>query len=325
MLLQTNSYVVPRDRRMEHARILRRFRQTLLRLGCDHFEVYEQVGPNWSSGETNGRFVQIMRFRDRKHQLAVQQAERSDPTAQVLLREFCELINLPYQQQQGLFAVGYYTSFLRMPPAQQLEHAGVGEHSDAATEQSAVEEHPPVDEHTQAEEHAEGEASAESSAPAAEEETPSKETSEGGSAPEAAAEPEQSEAERNGEAAAEEHEAGDSPAPLEAGGSQSESAHNAEGEPGEEKVAEEESALDSHLISHEASAPADGSDGETPSDVEREISSGEIPSESETLDSRSVFLGSAEGDLDDPASIRQLPVEDDAEADTEKPTSPFNS
>jgi hypothetical protein len=116
MLLQTNSYIVPRDRRMEHARLLRRFRQTLLRLGCDHFEVYEQVGTNWNTGETTGRFVQIMRFRDRKHQLAVQAAERTDPTAQALVREFCELINFPYQQQQGLFAVGFYTSFLRMPP-----------------------------------------------------------------------------------------------------------------------------------------------------------------------------------------------------------------
>jgi len=116
MLLQTNSYIVPRDRRMEHARLLRRFRQTLLRLGCDHFEVFEQVGTNWNTGETTGRFVQIMRFRDRKHQLAVQAAERSDPTAQALVREFCELINFPYQQQQGLFAVGFYTSFLRMPP-----------------------------------------------------------------------------------------------------------------------------------------------------------------------------------------------------------------
>jgi len=116
MLLQTNSYIVPRDRRMEHARLLRRFRQTLLRLGCDHFEVFEQVGTNWNTGETTGRFVQIMRFRDRKHQLAVQAAERSDPTAQSLVREFCELINFPYQQQQGLFAVGFYTSFLRMPP-----------------------------------------------------------------------------------------------------------------------------------------------------------------------------------------------------------------
>jgi hypothetical protein len=101
---------------MEHARLLRRFRQTLLRLGCDHFEVYEQVGTNWNTGETTGRFVQIMRFRDRKHQLAVQAAERSDTTAQTLVREFCELINFPYQQQQGLFAVGFYTSFLRMPP-----------------------------------------------------------------------------------------------------------------------------------------------------------------------------------------------------------------
>ncbi len=115
MLLQTNSYIVPRDKRVEHARLLRRFRQTLLRLGCDHFEVYEQTGANWSSGDNSGRFVQIMRFQDRKQQLAVQNAERTDPAAQALLKEFCELINLPYQQQQGLFAVGFYTSFMRMP------------------------------------------------------------------------------------------------------------------------------------------------------------------------------------------------------------------
>jgi hypothetical protein len=115
MLLQTNSYIVPRDKRVEHARLLRRFRQTLLRLGCNHFEVYEQTGANWSSGDNSGRFVQIMRFRDRKQQLSVQNAERADPAAQALLKEFCELINLPYQQQQGLFAVGFYTSFMRMP------------------------------------------------------------------------------------------------------------------------------------------------------------------------------------------------------------------
>src|SRR5437588_8947412 len=109
MLLQTNSYVVPKDRRAEHARLLRRFRQTLMRLGCEHFEVYEQVGSNWSSAEPTGRYVQIMRFRDRPHQLAVQAAERNDPTAQALIAEFCELINFPYQQQQGLFAVGFYS------------------------------------------------------------------------------------------------------------------------------------------------------------------------------------------------------------------------
>jgi hypothetical protein len=60
-----------------------------------------------------------MRFRDRKHQMAVQAAERNDPTSQALLREFCELINVTYQQQQGLFAVGFYSSFLRMPPQPQ--------------------------------------------------------------------------------------------------------------------------------------------------------------------------------------------------------------
>jgi hypothetical protein len=121
MLLQTNSYIVPKDKRTEHARLVARFRQVLARLGCDHFEAYEQVGANWS-GETTGRFVQIMRFRDRKHQQAVQAAERSDPAAQALIKDFCQLINFPYQQQQGLFAVGFYTSLLpgtagqRVPP-----------------------------------------------------------------------------------------------------------------------------------------------------------------------------------------------------------------
>jgi hypothetical protein len=116
MLLQTNSYIVPKDKRAEHARLVRRFRQTLLRLGCDHFEVYEQVGSNWSNSESTGRYVQILRFVDRKHQLSVQAAERSDPTAQAVIAEFCDLINFPYQQQQGLFAVGFYTSVLPVAP-----------------------------------------------------------------------------------------------------------------------------------------------------------------------------------------------------------------
>jgi len=117
MLLQSNSYVVPKEKRAEHARLVRRFRQTLNRLGCDQFDVFEQVGPNWSTGETTGRFVQMMRFRDRRHQLAVQNAERQDPTTQQLIAEFCELINFPYQQQQGLFAVGFYQSVLPVSPA----------------------------------------------------------------------------------------------------------------------------------------------------------------------------------------------------------------
>src|ERR671912_763947 len=117
MLLQTNSYIVPKDKRSEHARLLRKFRATLQRLGADQLEVYEQVGPNWAQGEATGRFVQIMRFRDRKHQQAVQAAERQDPAAQQPLPEFCALINFPYQQQQGLFAVGYYTSAIPVAAA----------------------------------------------------------------------------------------------------------------------------------------------------------------------------------------------------------------
>jgi hypothetical protein len=132
MLLQTNSYVVPKEKRSEHARLLARFRQTLARLGCDHFEVYEQVGANWSGGETTGRFVQIMRFRDRKEQQRMQAAERTDPQAQALIKEFCDLINFPYQQQQGLFAVGFYHSALAVAPT---AVPGAGE----ATQQSSEE------------------------------------------------------------------------------------------------------------------------------------------------------------------------------------------
>ena len=128
MLLQTNSYIVPKDKRTEHARLIMRFKQTLARLGCDHFEAYEQVGANWSPTEATGRFVQIMRFRDRKHQQQIQAAERTDPAAQQLIKEFCELINFPYQQQQGLFAVGFYSSILpgavpRIPPPPPQPHA----------------------------------------------------------------------------------------------------------------------------------------------------------------------------------------------------------
>src|SRR5882724_292731 len=138
MLLQTNSYIVPKDKKSEHARVIRRFRQTLLRLGCDHFEVYEQVGSNWSNSEASGRYVQILRFVDRKHQLAVQAAERIDPTAQAVIAEFCELINFPYQQQQGLFAVGFYTSVLPITPKRgargdlmpSVEHEVVGDNGE---------------------------------------------------------------------------------------------------------------------------------------------------------------------------------------------------
>ncbi|MCS7033684.1 MAG: hypothetical protein NZ561_06770 [Phycisphaerae bacterium] len=111
MLLQTNSYIVPKDKRTEHARLLQRFKQLLARHGCDHFEVYEQTGANWSPAES-GRFVQILRFRDRQHWLAVQQEEKNDPQAKQLIAEFCELINLPYQMQAGMFSSVYFTGVI---------------------------------------------------------------------------------------------------------------------------------------------------------------------------------------------------------------------
>src|SRR5215204_5803462 len=144
MLLQSNSYVVPKEKRAEHARLVRKFRQTLNRLGCDQFDVFEQVGPNWSTGETTGRFVQMMRFRDRRHQLAVQNAEKSDPAAQQLIAEFCELINFGYQQQQGLFAVGFYQSVLPVAPVRagsEFEE-GTGPAAVEAIESEAVSDDP---------------------------------------------------------------------------------------------------------------------------------------------------------------------------------------
>ncbi len=142
MLLQTNSYIVPADRRLDHQRLIRRFRQVMTKLGCDSFEVYEQAGPNWGAAESTGRFVQIMRFRDRQHQRQVQAAERSDSAAQALIAEFCELINLPYQQQQGFFAVGYYTSVVATAPA--LHQAPTTEQGERLQYNVAPEE-PPED------------------------------------------------------------------------------------------------------------------------------------------------------------------------------------
>lgn len=115
MLLQTNSYVVPKQQRAEHARLLVRFRKALARIGCDLFEVYQQADVNWNSNDSEGRFVQILRFRNREHQQAVRAAERLDLEAQSLIEEFCRLINFPYQQEHGLFAVGFYTELKTEP------------------------------------------------------------------------------------------------------------------------------------------------------------------------------------------------------------------
>jgi hypothetical protein len=139
MLLQTNSYIVPKEKRAEHKHLMQRFRQVLARIGCDHFEVFEQVGANWAGGETSGRFVQLMKFRDRKHCQAVQQAERSDPAAQALVRDFCELINFPYQEQQGLFAHGYYNAVVEPSKARQGEPPYGHRDNDAAGDDGEAE------------------------------------------------------------------------------------------------------------------------------------------------------------------------------------------
>ena len=135
-LLQTNSYIVPKDKRPEHARLMARFRRCFSRLGSG-FEVYEQVGPNFA-GDGGGRFVQIMRFRDRKHQQDVHERERGDAAAQTLIADFCRLVNLPYQQQQGLFATSFYSGVLHEPVG---GDAGPEADADAAEPAHADEPH----------------------------------------------------------------------------------------------------------------------------------------------------------------------------------------
>lgn len=142
MLLQTNSYIVPREKRDSHARLMRQFRQTMLRLGCDQFEVYEQVEANWAMGEHSDRFVQLMRFRDRHHQRAVQMVEKQDTVAQQLISEFCEMIDFPQQQEQGSFVVGYYQSVLPIAPARPTDGDEKGHGSPAEPKVAEEKKHP---------------------------------------------------------------------------------------------------------------------------------------------------------------------------------------
>lgn len=137
MLLLTYSYVVPKDKRTEHARLLHRLRQVMARLGLDHFEAYEQVGKHWAGGDGGGRVVQILRFRDKAHFAAIQAAEKTDPSAQQLIAEFCELINLPYQQQTGIFADGYYSSVIATASARPISLTAAGQEPSPLTPEPA--------------------------------------------------------------------------------------------------------------------------------------------------------------------------------------------
>lgn len=152
MLLQTNSYIVPNEKRTEHGRLMRRFRQALLRLGCDSFEVYEQVGANWSPLKEASRFVQMLRFRDRQHHQAIEAAERKDPAAQELIRQFAELIDLEYQKENGLFVIGYYSGMmaysgaLAAPPVSAAEApAAQEEKEEAESRDFTTADHEPQD------------------------------------------------------------------------------------------------------------------------------------------------------------------------------------
>jgi len=117
MLLQTNTYLVPAERREEHARLVRRMADVLKRLGCEHFEVHEEINPDGTIAPAYSRFVQILRFRDRQHYQLVRSAEAADPAAQELVAEFCALIDLPAQQQQGTFSVSFLNAVLPPPAA----------------------------------------------------------------------------------------------------------------------------------------------------------------------------------------------------------------
>ena len=140
MLLQTNSYIVPKDKRTEHERLIRKFRQTLLRLGCESFEIYEQAAD--SNTDAGTRCVQLMRFRDKAHQHAVQEAEHRDATAQAIVREFCELINFPYQLQQGLFATSFYNSISTPTYDEMAASTNTGGASSPATSADAAPDAP---------------------------------------------------------------------------------------------------------------------------------------------------------------------------------------
>lgn len=80
------------------------------RIGAN-VEVYEQVGPAFSPAEeATGRYVQVIRFRDRRHLVAVQAAEKSDPVLQSIIAEFVVLVDLAGQQAAGTYLPGYYSA-----------------------------------------------------------------------------------------------------------------------------------------------------------------------------------------------------------------------
>ncbi len=114
MLLQTNSYLVPRDRLRAHDLLMSRFRQCFERMGLpsSDFDVFRQAGEGFTSDRTTPgvRCVQMMRFRDRDHFNTVRQTEEGDAEAKRLVDELCRLVDLPAQQRTGHFGGAFYTA-----------------------------------------------------------------------------------------------------------------------------------------------------------------------------------------------------------------------
>ena len=116
MLLQTNSYLVPRDRLAAHDELMARFRRCFERLGvrAGQFEVYRQTSDDFAEDRSIPavRCVQMMRFATTDEHEQVRNREFDDPEAQSLIIELSRLVDLPAQQRSGHFGGGFYSDRL---------------------------------------------------------------------------------------------------------------------------------------------------------------------------------------------------------------------
>ncbi len=135
MLLQTNSYLVPRDRMAAHDELMRRFAACFARLGVAEgaFELFRQTSAEYrpDTAAAAQRVTQILRFDDRKQQEAVHEAEAHDAEAAALVGELRKLVDLDEQAARGHFTSSYYASvpLARDEPeqVQAVEAVAVGE------------------------------------------------------------------------------------------------------------------------------------------------------------------------------------------------------
>ncbi|MEM7808642.1 MAG: hypothetical protein AAF561_11060 [Planctomycetota bacterium] len=112
MLLQTNSYLVPRHRLREHDDLMRQFVACFRRLGVADgaFEVFQSLDHEYRQhdNQPHQRITQILRFRDHDQQQAVHRAEASDPEAAELVEKLRRLVDLDEQAARKQFTSNYY-------------------------------------------------------------------------------------------------------------------------------------------------------------------------------------------------------------------------